>query len=247
MALDAGAGSGGGKTKANYGRYTPRRVAPQVTMAPKPKPAPYSPPPSTNSGGNYSGGYSPSPSSNYSGGGSSAGRASSVPQARAGNVQGPGRGGSGGGSGKQPKPKPEPKPPSLKKYLGGDSTFQDQVSLLQKELEDYVLSNQGQRRDLREDFGTATSRMGDERTRALEEMEADFASRGLLNSGLYDESISEYDQQYQQRLGDLSSDRDRGLEDLLESMGMYRRQNRGQRQSARQEAIRRRAEQYGLQ
>lgn len=133
----------------------------------------------------------------------------------------------------------------LQQYLAGDSVYQDQISSLMKELQDYKLSNQDQRHRLGEDFGLATSRMGDERTHAIDQMKNDYAARGLLNSSDFLDALGQYNTQYDQRLGDLSTDRQRNLHDLFESLGMYKTQNQNERQSARQEAIRRRTQALG--
>lgn len=241
MALDAGASGGTSGARQKVARQTTIRARPaprqnierQTTMTPKP-------PVRSNSTGNYSGGGGGSPSR------------MSVPQApppmRQGRIQGVGNGGGRRGAVERraSKPDPRPKAPGLKKYLAGDETYQSQLSSLQKELEDYILANEDQRGDLTEDFGLSQERMAEERTKALDSMKNDFAARGLLESSEFMDAIGDYDTSYQTKLGDLSRDRDRGLEDLLESLGMYRRTNKNELQNARAEAIRRRAEQFGL-
>lgn len=132
----------------------------------------------------------------------------------------------------------------LDSYLGGDVTYNDQMSLFQKILEDYMLSNSGQRGDVEEDFSTALERLGLESKRAKRDMTGDFASRGLLNSGLFTGEMSEYDTDYQNTISDLTTDKNRAIEDLLESMGMFQTQLEAQKVAARQEAIRRYAERF---
>lgn len=222
------------------------RVAPKVTFKPKPKPAPrpynppsysppqrtYSAPPSTTSSGQYSGGTS---KRSFGGGG---GRPSAPPNN---NRQGPIR---GAGQSK-PKPAPKPKAPGIKKWLGMDDTYQGSISSLQKQLEDFILSNEDQRGDVRENFDLTQQRMGTERERALKNMEEDFGSRNMLTSSEYLDSVGKYDTDFQTKIGDLTRDRDKNIEDLLESLGMYRTSNQGERQNARAEAIRRRASKFG--
>lgn len=144
-----------------------------------------------------------------------------------------------GGGSQQPDPVLD-----LDSYLGGDVTYNDQMSLFQKILEDYMLSNTGQRGDVEEDFATALERMGLERGRAKKDMTGDFASRGLLNSGLFTGEMAEYDTDYQNTVDDLTTDKNRAIEDLLESLGMFQTQLEAQKVAARQEAIRRYAERF---
>lgn len=140
----------------------------------------------------------------------------------------------------------ENRPPRLQEFLAGDDVFQSQISQLQKELENFMTSNRDQRGDVNESFQEALQRMGSERSRALEEMEADFASRGLLNSGLYTDAVGDYNKEYGTRRGDLQTDKSNSLEELIQSAGNFQTDTRGQREAARQEAIRRRAQQFGL-
>jgi len=136
--------------------------------------------------------------------------------------------------------------PSVNKYLGGDSAYQSQLSQLTKQLEQFKSSNLKQRDYLKQDFGTAQDRMKMQRTDDQERLQSDYASRGMVNSGLYTGAVGDYDKKYQQQLGDLSTDKQRGLSDLIESLQQYVTGNQSAEQNAKQEAIRRRAAQYGL-
>lgn len=133
---------------------------------------------------------------------------------------------------------------TLDQYLGGDTTYQDQMSLFQKIMEDFMLSNTGQRGDVEEDFSTALERLGLESKRAKRDMTGDFASRGLLNSGLFTGEMAEYDTDYQNTISDLTTDKNRAIEDLIESLGMFQTQLDAQKIAARQEAVRRYAERF---
>lgn len=150
----------------------------------------------------------------------------------------------------KPKPKPAPKPgskiPSIDDFLAGDSVLADQRSQLERLMEDFRLSNLDQQGDLKEDFGLAMERMGQERGKSLENIKADYAARGMIHSGLFGGSVDEYDDAYKNRVFDLTKDRDRSLEDLLESFRQFQTNVQGQKLSAEQEAIRRHAEQFGI-
>lgn len=233
----------------NHGGY---HVAPQTTIKAKPRPRPaprysapapsYSPP-SVSSSGQYSGGGAPRP----------------MPS---GNQQGPvGQVGNGPTRAErqaahrqqviaQRKERQQQmqdyrqKKQKYQNFLAGDNVYQDQLSSLQKELQDYIVGNKGSRQRVQQDFATAQDRLGTEKTRALEQMQNDFASRGLLNSSEYLDSVGKYNTDFTQRLGDLSTDEQRNIQDLLDSLGAYKRSNTNERQNARAEAIRRRAEAF---
>lgn len=136
--------------------------------------------------------------------------------------------------------------PSTGKFLHNDSQYQSDISALQAEIENFVRSNQQEGGQVRGDFRTAMNRMGTERTRSLGEIQADFAARGLLNSTEYLNANEKYNNDYQNKTFDLQHDRGSNISRLKEERRNYRTSNIGERVNARQEAIRRRAEQYGL-
>lgn len=223
-------------------------VAPQTTIKARPAPSPRvsSPPPSTTSSGQYSGGHT------YSSGG---GAPQSVPSGtQSGSIGGVGQGGGGGGpnpavarrrEARQDRREKRQERKEFRQFIPNDETYQSSISSLRQQLEDFILSNKDQRGDVRENFRLTNQRMGEERTRALEDMESDFGARGMLNSSEYLDSVGKYNNEFQTKFGDLTRDRDSNIEDLLESLGMYRRANQGERQNARAEAIRRRTQQFG--
>lgn len=151
-------------------------------------------------------------------------------------------------TGSLPKPKPKPKStvPTLDDYLAGDSVLADQRSQLTRLLEDFRAQNTNQAGDVNQDFQIATQRMAKEKERATKDITADYAARGVLNSGLYANSLDEYGDEYQDRLMDLTTDRERTLNDLSEALRQFESNIRGQELTAEQEAARRHAEQYGI-
>lgn len=231
-----------------------QRTTPTQPARPKPRPRPapvsYSAPPPPppvvhNSGGQYSGGGGAprqAPNQNRQGNIQGVGRQGAIQRRQGGGFQaekGKGGGGQNPGGG-------DPAQNGLKQFLAGDETYQSAIDSLLTDWQNYKVSNKGERRQLREDFGLSQERMGQERLDALEQMKNDFAARGLLNSSEYMDAIGKYDTEYTQKLGDLTRDRDRNLADLLESLGLYKQNNKEERANARAEAVRRRAQQMGL-
>lgn len=137
-------------------------------------------------------------------------------------------------------------PPSIQKYLAGDSTYNDQISALKRQLENFKTSNTGQQGNVNADFSTAKLKMGNQRTQDQDLIQNDYASRGILNSGLYTKGVADYDTKYQQNLADLATDNQRSVADLIQAFKNYKDENTLSAQAARQDAIRRRAQQYGI-
>lgn len=169
----------------------------------------------------------------------------SVPTATQGPVQ---RSGRPSAPAKKPAPKRAKKPaiPSLAKFLAGDTTFNQQKSDLMKQMEQFRTSNRSQQSMTKQDFDTALKKMLDQKNTDLSSIQNDFAARGLLNSGLYTDAVGKYDTGYQSQLNDLQTGQQRSLSDLLESLSNYQTENNSTLAAAQQDAIRRRAQKYGI-
>ena len=178
----------------------------------------YSGPPSTNNRGNYSGGGAPTapPSGN-----------------NAGPVQ------------RVAAPR-KPEPPSVKKFVAGDADYQASRSQLIKNFQSLRTENRKNRGNIKEDYGVTKSRIGEERAKGLEDMQNDFAARGLLGSGVYGEKLTEFEKNYQNQQTDASTSQRRNLSQLLTDLKDAKRLRNQSLKQAKLEAIRRRAEKYGL-
>jgi hypothetical protein len=176
--------------------------------------------------------------SSYSGNSSSSGRSS-----------GRSSGGGGGSSYVAPKapvvPKP-PAPPSLASYLGTDSVYQQTISGGKRSLADF-LSEMGRRRgEAGTQYNQTTASMEKDRTQQLDDLRNEFASRGLIQSGLYGEEQGKFQQKFTEQQNALSQQQTGLLADLLGQEKNYRRENDNATAQAKQDAILRRAQKYNL-
>lgn len=248
----------------------PQRVARRTTMTPKYSPAPfmsapaphrsYSPPP-----------YHPSPPavSNSSGqykSGGGGGAPSAPPVAHQGHIGGVGanhpaphgnNGGGGGGrkapahyqGGKKNQPAPKPKAPSIPSidaYLNSDNQYQQGLSELLKQIADYQNQNNMDVQNAKDTLATTLGRMGDERTNALKSIEADYASRGLLNSGLYADAVNDYNTNYQNQVTDLNTNEQQTLQNYANDLSTYLTGTDATKSKLKLDAIQRRANQFGI-
>lgn len=180
------------------------------------------------SGGSSGGGYSGGGSSRSSGGGS--GRSS-------------GGGGGGGGSFRQPS---TPKAPGIGSYLGMDSAYQNAVRGGKRSLADF-LSETGRRRgEAGTQFNQTKGSMERDRTMQLEELRNEFASRGLIQSGLYGEEQGKFQQKFTEQMTALQQQQAALLADILGQEKNYRRESDLALEQARQEALARRAAKYKI-
>lgn len=255
-------GSGGGSGSSP--RPKPQRIAPQTTIqrapqrfvsapqttihkAPartsRPQPVHNSPAPQpvrapfrSNSSGQISSNNSPqrpSPRPNN--------KPQSAPQQKQGKIQ---------GSGSKPAPTkpaaPKPSVPGISDYLTSDTTYQSGLSELMKNLQQFQTGNAQSQSDVKSAFQTAMERMAQERDQSLKSLQEDFASRGLLNSGLYADANSQYDSQYQNRVGDLTKDEQSQLSSLATDASNFQGLTQSQQAALKAAAIQRRAEKYGI-
>lgn len=137
-------------------------------------------------------------------------------------------------------------PLGINEYLSGDTTFKSQLADLARNMQNYREDYRANRQDVNEDFGRAMGSMGRERNRSYEEMRNDFSGRGLIHSGLYADSLRDYDKEFGFRKRELTDDRAEQQEDLLRNKKLFREEVRGVRRNARDEALRRRAARLGL-
>ncbi len=177
-------------------------------------------------GGSSGGGYTPS----RSGGGGGGNRGNS----------------GGGGGGYKPPSSPKPSVPSLGSYLGTDSTYQGIVSGSKRSLADF-LSELGRRRgESTTQFNSTKASMEQDRVRQLDEIRQEFASRGLIQSGLFGEEQGRFQEQFGNQLKALESQQAALLADLLSQEKNYRREQDLALEAARQDALARRAAKYNI-
>lgn len=187
-------------------------------------------------------------------GGSSSGGGSSRRSSSSGGSRSSSRRSSGGSSGgrnvstpapKPPAPKP-PVPPSLATYLGTDSVYQQAVRGGNRSLTDF-LSEIGRRRgEANTQFTQTKASMERDRVQQLEDLREEFASRGLIQSGLYGEEQGRFQKQFTEQSNALAQQQAALLNDLLSQEKSYRRENDLALEVARQEAIARRAAKYKI-
>lgn len=199
-------------------------------------------------------------------------KAAPAPQPK--NFGGGGGGGSYGGGSVAPfesargfAPSAEPvvtdpvvKAPSEEDYLKGDAGFQAQQSALAAALQRYIADDTASRSKYNVDYGNSIRDLGynegakswnwnDQLTasgRGYQNQLNDFASRGMLQSQGYADAFSELQRMLGQQYNSLSTGKTSYMNDLDAQLANYKGENTSSLQSARAEALQRRAAQYAL-
>jgi hypothetical protein len=180
--------------------------------------------------------------SSRSSGGSSGG--SSRNSGGGGSSRGSG-GGSFGGGGGSSKPS-TPSIPSLGAYLGTDSTYQSAVSGGKRTLADFLSELNRKKGEATTQYNQTSGNMQRDEAQQLSDLKDEFASRGLINSGLYADQQGKFQQQFTDQKNALDQQQAGLLADLMSQQTNYQREQDLALQAAKQEAINRRAAQYKI-
>lgn len=214
---------------------------------PAPKPIPKKKSPSSSMGsalgraaGRVTSKVKRSPSRSYS---NSSGRNSGGN--RSGGGGGNGNGGGGGGY-TPPKTPAVPQVPSIDSYLGTDSIYQDAVSGGKRTLTDFLSDISRRKGEAGTQFNQTKANMERDRTQQLEDLRNEFASRGLIQSGLFGEEQGKFQSQFTEQQTALEQQQAGLLADLLSQETNYRREQDLALQAAKQEALQRRAAKYKI-
>jgi hypothetical protein len=130
-------------------------------------------------------------------------------------------------------------------WLGSDTGYQDQLRQLGLALSNFNADVTRKQGDINTDYGTSEHAAQGQKVLDLKNLEADYAGRGLIHSGLYANSVGDYNKEFEQRLADLVSSRDRALSQLTQEQNQFSTQQQLNQQAAREAALRRRASSLG--
>lgn len=139
-----------------------------------------------------------------------------------------------------------PAAPDLSTFLNQDSDYQNQLAQFANNLAQFMADATRRRGIIESDYGTSKKAMDDQKVIDLNNLEADYGARGILRSGLYGKAVGDYNTEFDNRATDLLNKKTQGLGGLDQEQQRYKSQNQLQQQQAREAAIRRRAEQYGV-
>ena len=141
---------------------------------------------------------------------------------------------------------PAPPVPSETDYLASDQDYLQQQAGFNKGLTDFLSAANLNRTKYTTDTETARRQLGEAKTKDFQSLLDDFAGRGLLTSGVYQNEYDTLGKTYSERGAGI----DKNLADLLASLSQEETQYRGDQalaeQQARQDALARRAATYGL-
>lgn len=140
----------------------------------------------------------------------------------------------------------KPAVPSYTQYLNGDTTYQSQVAQLRQAYANYLASQNNEKTNFENTYALNRKNLTTERGRALTDTTDDYASRGMLQSGLYGKAYADRGADYSQRQAALDTERQAFKGDLATNLSAFQGEQNSVLTSAKQEAIARRAAKYGI-
>lgn len=155
-----------------------------------------------------------------------------------------------------PKKPPTRKPPSwlhpkkpqspLEKWLAGDTTYQQQLTALNQEQSAAQSNRTRQDQITNRNFSSTQRQMNTQAGQDRQNQQYDFAGRGILHSGVYAKALGDYNSDFQTKMNNLIQGRTDTLSQSAADFNDLLRQISLQKNSAKQDAIRRRQQELGI-
>lgn len=139
-----------------------------------------------------------------------------------------------------------PVQPNVDEWLANDVAYRTQSNQLAKAWADYQAQSKQTENQYRTDYTSKQSELGKTRELAGQELEADYASRGMLGSGLYAKAYTDYSTDYDNRQKQLDTGLSDFLANLLSQTNNYKSEQDIASEKAKQDAIARRAASMGV-
>lgn len=134
----------------------------------------------------------------------------------------------------------------LEKWLAGDTTYQQQLSQYNKTKADYNTQYQRQRGVTERDYAETERGLNRQGQQDRLDQQNDFAGRGILHSGVFAKALGDYNTDFNTKLKNLLTGRQDKFDELDLGRTNFDRQLQLEMDTARQDALRRRAARLGI-
>jgi LysM repeat protein len=139
-----------------------------------------------------------------------------------------------------------PQVSELDKWLAGDTTYQQQLAEFNRSKGEYEAQNTRQKGITDRDYAESQRNLSLQGERDRTNQQEDYAGRGILHSGVFAKALGEYNTDFNQRLKALTTGQSDAVGDLATQKANFLRQLELESNSAKQDAIRRRAQKLGI-
>lgn len=143
-------------------------------------------------------------------------------------------------------PAPTKPPMSLDQWLANDTVFQSSKNSYAKALQDYMAQDAAERSKYNNEYGASVQKLNQDKTINQQALNDDYASRGLLTSGLYANALNEFQNKYATQQADMERAKAAYLGDLTTDQNNFKTQQQLALQQAQDAAAARRKASLGL-
>lgn len=143
---------------------------------------------------------------------------------------------------------PAPPPMSLEQWLarGNDTVFSGQEAAYKRALADYAAQFKNEQDKYGQEYDASLGKVKIDEDTGFKNMQDDYASRGLLQSGVYANALNEFQNSFKTRRDDLARARDAYLADLTNDKTNFEQEQLLALAKAKQDAANRRTATLGL-
>lgn len=135
---------------------------------------------------------------------------------------------------------------ALEKWLSGDTTYQQQLADFNRSVSEYNAQYGRQTGVVNRDYAESNRALQRQGTQDRTDQQNDFAGRGILRSGVFAKALGDYNTDFNQRVKALTTGKTDKIGDLTDQKTNFTRQVGLEKNNARQDAIRRRAQKLGI-
>jgi hypothetical protein len=133
-----------------------------------------------------------------------------------------------------------PPPVSEQDYLAHDTAFQSQNNAYTKALQDYAAQMAAEQGKYNGEFEAQNKQLGLDRTNNVTNLRDDYASRGLINSGVFGDALGDLNTKFDTSAADLARAKQAYMDDLSTGQNNFKTTQAALLEKARQEALQRR-------
>jgi len=136
--------------------------------------------------------------------------------------------------------------PDINTFLSGDPTYQQQLAALNRALADYRAQMQQSENQYNVDYAGHVHDLGVQRQQGSTDLGNDYASRGLYESGLQVQALGDLLDQFARRQADLDTAKSNFMANTARDYSNFQQEQNLSSQKAKQDALDRRAAQFGV-
>lgn len=145
------------------------------------------------------------------------------------------------------KKTPAKKPQSaLDKWLAGDTDYQQQLAEFNQQQQAYQQQYNSSTNQQNQNYNATQRGMNTQAATDRQNQQYDFAGRGVLQSGVFAQALDQYNTTFNQNMNNLTQGNTQALASDKDQLNSFLRELTLQKNSAKQDAIRRRAQTLGI-